>query len=64
VRDGGKVETGYFGINIHRGSDTTTSSLGCQTVPPKQEQWNSFRQLVKSEMKRFGVKKFQYVVVE
>lgn len=54
IQTGGKVtvvrdhaiepydDTGRFGINIHRGGNTTTSSEGCQTLPP--EQWTRFIQ--------------------
>ena len=59
-RDGEPSETGYFGINIHRGGNSGTSSLGCQTVPPAQ--WISFRSLVNDQLKRHGQKSFPYVL--
>lgn len=31
-----KLETGYFAINLHPGTPGSTSSWGCQTLPPDQ----------------------------
>jgi len=53
-------DTGMFGINIHRGSNRTTSSLGCQTLPPPQ--WPAFIHLVESELKRAAQKIVPYVL--
>lgn len=55
-------DTGFFGINIHKGSNSTTSSLGCQTIPPTQ--WSGFYELVKSEMARANIKRIPYVLVD
>ena len=60
VMRGDKEETGYFAINIHRGGISTTSSEGCQTLPPAQ--WPAFIQVVETEMKRNNAKTVSYVL--
>jgi lysozyme len=55
-----KEETGFFGINIHRGGVNTTSSEGCQTIPP--DQWNEFMELVKAYFT--SGKDIPYILVE
>lgn len=52
-------DTGWFGINIHKGSLYTTSSLGCQTIYPKQ--WDSFIALTYGEMSRYGENGTDYI---
>jgi hypothetical protein len=59
--DGGKQQTGWFGINIHRGSYNSTSSLGCQTIYP--DQWPAFLALVEDQMSRFNQKIVPYLLV-
>jgi lysozyme len=60
LRDKGGVDTGMFGINIHRGGVNGTSSLGCQTIPPAQ--WPAFIALVESELKRAGQATVPYLL--
>lgn len=63
LRDGDNApDIGWFGINIHRGSKTTTSSLGCQTLPP--DQWDAFRTLLNDQLKRNSQPTFPYVLIE
>lgn len=61
IRDGEGEDTGEFGINIHRGGQNGTSSLGCQTIPPAE--WEAFRTLLNTELKRYNQKSFPYVLV-
>jgi lysozyme len=56
------LETGWFGINIHRGGYVTTSSLGCQTVYP--DQWPEFIGAVKRAMAAHGQTTIRYVLTQ
>lgn len=65
VRDGLKgdyEDTGWFGINIHRGGTTTTSSEGCQTLPP--DQWPTFYAAVRAAMSACRQDVLPYVLLE
>lgn len=62
ARDAGKEETGMFGINIHRGSLNSVSSLGCQTIPPTF--WESFLGLVESKMTKLGLNRVPYILTK
>jgi lysozyme len=60
TRDGGKEDTGYLGINIHHGGEGSTSSEGCQTIPPSQ--WPEFYALVKAEMTKYARRTIPYAL--
>ena len=60
TRDGVVNPQPGIAINIHRGGRTTTSSEGCQTVPPAQ--WDAFYSALTGEMKRHGVTSFPYIL--
>lgn len=64
TRDGNPPyeDTGYFGINIHSGGWETTSSAGCQTVPP--DQWTAFRTTLEFELKNNKQKVFKYLLFD
>jgi lysozyme len=62
LRDGVKVPWPGVAINIHRGGNNTTSSLGCQTIPPAQ--WDAFYAALSGEMKRHSLKTFPYVLID
>jgi hypothetical protein len=62
IRDQVGPDTGWFGINIHRGGENSVSSLGCQTIHPSQ--WNTFIQCVEQKLKDNGQKIVPYVLIE
>lgn len=62
VRDGVVNPRPGVAINIHRGGRNTTSSEGCQTLPPQQ--WPAFYAALTGEMKRHKVTSFPYILTE
>lgn len=61
-RDQSITETGFFGINIHKGGSFTVSSIGCQTIPPSQ--WDEFIGLVSRSLSGLHQKEVTYVLHE
>lgn len=63
-RDGekGRSKRDGVAINIHKGGWNTTSSEGCQTLHPSQ--WDAFHALVTLELKKSGLKRFWYGLID
>jgi lysozyme len=64
IRDGedGRSKRDGVAINIHKGGYNTTSSEGCQTIYPPE--WPAFHALVHMELKRAGLKRFWYGLLD
>lgn len=62
MRDGIGDDTGWFGINIHRGARASTSSLGCQTIPPMQ--WDEFIEKTRIAMRQSGSRTIRYLLID
>ena len=62
TRDGVVNPRPGVAINIHRGGRNTTSSEGCQTIPPAQ--WDAFYALAMKELKAAGQKTFPYILLD
>lgn len=61
-RDEIGLDEGWFGINIHRGGWASVSSLGCQTIHPRQ--WDEFINLVRKSMSSRSMKTINYILEE
>ncbi|MGZ3772996.1 MAG: hypothetical protein ACXVCY_04420 [Pseudobdellovibrionaceae bacterium] len=61
-RDQMGLDNGWFGINIHHGGYSKVSSLGCQTIHPRQ--WDEFISAVKSNLKFYNQTKVKYILKE
>lgn len=59
---GGGFFKGAFGVNHHKGGNTTTGSLACQTIHPSQ--WGDYIEKVKSTLKLYGLEKIPYILTE
>lgn len=64
TRDGekGRSKRDGVAIDIHLGGRNSTSSEGCQTLPP--EQWDEFRELVYGALDKFKQSKFPYILID
>jgi lysozyme len=62
ARDDGQTEEGWFGINIHKGYNTTTGSAGCQTIAP--DQWKAFIETIKQQLVFYKRKVVTYLLLD
>ena len=75
MRDGNPpyLDCGWHAINLHSGGNSSTSSLGCQTVP--RSTWLEFRRLIYGWLEEFRnpirkndrgqrVRSFDYVLLD
>lgn len=64
IRDGNPPyeETGYFGINLHKGGNESTWSLGCQTI--YSPQWDEFIETVKALTIRYQQHEIPYLLTD
>lgn len=62
TRDGDPKPRPGVAINIHRGGRNSTSSEGCQTIPP--DQWDAFYALTAKELKASKLKTFPYILID
>ncbi len=60
--DWARPVSGFFGINIHRGSRLSVSSLGCQTIWPGQ--WTECIETVEVELAAARQTIIPYVLIE
>lgn len=56
------IDEGYHAINIHSGSNSGTSSWGCQTAPPSQ--WSELQPFIYSFMRSHAQTWLPYVLTE
>ena len=61
-RYGAKDDTGWFGINIHKGGVNNTSSAGCQTLVAGL--WDAFKDWGYGRLDKYQKKTFKYLLVE
>lgn len=51
-------------INIHKGGHYSTSSEGCQTMPPESDQWFDFQPRLYQLLKDRKMDDFPYILIE